>query len=79
MTQISVLRRAKPTEVVAKPFPHLVLENALPQDLYDELARTLPSRTEIGITETRNNRHWDYRARQAAFRPRAMSTPRWCF
>jgi hypothetical protein len=31
-----------PLEVLLDPFPHVIVENALPQDLYDQLAKSYP-------------------------------------
>lgn len=39
----SVLSRAQPTDVRLDPFPHLVIKNALPEDIADRLAVEFPS------------------------------------
>lgn len=75
MNPLSVLQRATAGDVVSDPFPHLVIENALPQDLYDELARTLPGREEMGIAEARSNTRWNYPAREAVKNEKL--TPMW--
>ncbi len=41
---MSVLARASRADVALDPFPHLVLDDALDADLYEELVRTLPPR-----------------------------------
>ena len=38
----SILAKATPADVVAEPFPHLVLHDALDEDVYEELARQFP-------------------------------------
>ena len=72
---ISVLQRATSADVVSDPFPYLVIENALPQELYDELARTLPTREQMGIAEARSNTRWNYPARHAV--ANEALTPLW--
>ena len=42
-SRLSVLRKAKPSDVRLKPFPHLAITNCLDADLYSELSRTYPS------------------------------------
>jgi hypothetical protein len=37
----------KVSRVFKEPFPHIVIENALKRDFYDELVRTQPSPEEI--------------------------------
>jgi|SoiMethySBSTD1v2_1073268.scaffolds.fasta_scaffold00086_31 hypothetical protein len=43
LTAVSLLQRASNDHLVTEPFPHLVIEDALPAAYYDDLARTLPS------------------------------------
>lgn len=43
MSTLSLLQRVSSDCVIDVPFPHVVVENALPSDLYDELARALPA------------------------------------
>ena len=38
----SILGRARAVDIVEDPYPHLLLHDALPQDLYDELAAGFP-------------------------------------
>jgi len=42
-SRLSVLRKAKPSDVRLKPFPYLAITNCLDIDLYSELSRTYPS------------------------------------
>lgn len=58
----SVLQRATRAHVKTDPFPHLVLENALPQELYDELAASFPSASALGVDLRKNNTRWNYHA-----------------
>jgi 2-oxoglutarate-Fe(II)-dependent oxygenase superfamily protein len=39
---ISILQRVTPSDFSLDPFPHLVIRNALPQDLFDSLMETFP-------------------------------------
>jgi hypothetical protein len=39
----SLLDKARPEDIVTDPFPHLVIEDAWPADLYDRLLATRPS------------------------------------
>lgn len=47
-----VLERARSADIRLTPFPHLVLENALPQDLYDRLQATKP---DFGLAAKRDH------------------------
>ena len=39
---LSILQQATPAHVSTDPFPHIVIEDALPEDLYADLARAFP-------------------------------------
>jgi hypothetical protein len=57
---LSVLQNARKSDTRANPFPYIVLDNPLPTDLYEELARNFPSPDAMGIVETANNQRWNY-------------------
>jgi len=59
---LSLLQRA--TDVVREPYPHIIVENALPSGLYDELAESFPQPSAMEVDPTGNNRRWDYPARK---------------
>ena len=40
---LSVLQNFKETNFFLDPFPHIVIENALPEKLYNELSDTYPT------------------------------------
>lgn len=40
---LSVLQKATAADVRRDPFPHLILENALPEDLYAALEASFPA------------------------------------
>ena len=40
---ISMLGRARRHDIVTEPFPHIVVEDALPADYYRQLAAEYPS------------------------------------
>jgi hypothetical protein len=42
-SKLSILRKAKVSDVRLSPFPHIVINDCLDRDLYDELSRTYPS------------------------------------
>ncbi|MDF3215971.1 hypothetical protein EN962_24305 [Mesorhizobium sp. M7A.F.Ca.CA.001.09.2.1] len=59
---LSVLQRATKADVRSEPFPHIILRDALPLDLYQELAGTFPAPETLEIDTRRNNTRWDYEA-----------------
>ncbi|CCV10359.1 hypothetical protein [Mesorhizobium sp. STM 4661] len=62
--QLSVLQRATKDDVRSSPFPHIVLKDALPKDLYRELEAQFPSPETLKIDGSKNNSRWDYEARK---------------
>lgn len=40
---LSVVQKARSSDIASDPYPHIVIENALPQSLYDQLAAEFPS------------------------------------
>ena len=51
------------------PFPYLVVDQALPLELYNELARSFPSTWRLGIFNSKNNRRWNYTNAKARGNP----------
>ena len=43
----SVLRKVSKAEVVTEPFPHVLVKNCLPKEVYDQLASTYPDYRQI--------------------------------
>lgn len=68
---LSVLQNATASDVRTDPYPFLVKRNALPDDLYDELAASYPSSEAMNVDTAANNQRWDYPARKV-FSNRAM-------
>lgn len=66
MESLSVLQRASAESLQLDPFPHVVIPNALPESLYNELVEALPPLSTLGIDETRNNARWDVAAKEVA-------------
>ena len=63
MTQsLSVLQRATKADVRTDPFPHLVIDRALPEDLYQQLVAINPRPKALGVDETKNNKRWTHSA-----------------
>jgi hypothetical protein len=65
MRSLSVLQNARKSDVKQTPFPHIVLDHALPAEIYAELVRTFPPLIFMGIFKNSNNRRWNYAHRQA--------------
>ena len=75
---ISLLNKAKKSDLITDPFPYLVIENALDDDLYEELSLSYPSDEHImGDDEAalmRNNVRYQITARNAIRRKRKKRT-----
>lgn len=61
---LSILQRATAADLQLDPFPHVVIPNALPDDLYAELEASFPSPEAMGIKADRNNHRWNYASRK---------------
>jgi hypothetical protein len=61
---LSVLQRATAADLQLDPYPHIVIPNALPDDLYAELEASFPSPQSIGIKTDLNNDRWNYSSRK---------------
>jgi hypothetical protein len=55
-TSLSLLQTINRSQVLTEPFPHVVIENALPDELHTELRRTFPSRHTLGVNIGQNER-----------------------
>ncbi len=54
---LSILQKTTPEAIEPDPFPHLHIENALPQELYDDLASSYPAMEKIvGARPLENNK-----------------------
>jgi hypothetical protein len=58
--RLSVLQNARKHHIRAKPFPHIVLDDALPKDLYETLLDSFPSPDDLCIVQSANNKRWDF-------------------
>jgi len=66
----SILEKATPADVIAEPFPHLVLEEALDAGLYEELARQFPpAKVLVDGREPASNAYYHFKARRALGNP----------
>ena len=65
-SSLSLLQRATPSSVQRDPFPYLVIEDALPADLYEKLAGAFPAPGVMGKDQDSSNTRWDYAARKVA-------------
>ncbi len=61
-TSLSVLQNAKNADVNFRPFPHIVIKNALPASLCDELIKSYPSLEALEIEKHKSNMRWSYPA-----------------
>ena len=67
-SSFSVLRNARKSDVRLHPYPHVVIENCLPDDVYEELEKFYPNYEDIvqiakpGRTSIASNRRVDLRA-----------------
>lgn len=66
---LSVLGRARAADVCFEPFPHLIIDNALPDDVYAELSAAFPPESVLGIDSGQDNKRWDYGPRSVAANP----------
>lgn len=53
---LSLFQKVNSNHVTLDPFPHLVIENALPEELHQELRHTFPSIETLGLTLGQNQR-----------------------
>jgi len=60
---ISLLAKAKKEDVKTFPYPYIVIENVLNDDLYKELEQSYPSDTEIGGANLENNTRYQLSAK----------------
>ncbi len=66
---LSVLRRAQASDVVANPYPFVVVHDALPNDLCDALITDYPPLDILGVDATQNNSRWSIPAPDASQNP----------
>lgn len=62
MEQLSLLQRVTSADIQSFPFPHIIVPNALPSELHDELRTSFPSPGKLGIDSTQNNYRWSTKA-----------------
>lgn len=64
-SKLSILAKVSPSDIVAEPFPHVVVHDALDNDLYEELEKTYPDFTTIvGQQKILNNMRYQIAASQ---------------
>jgi hypothetical protein len=54
----SVLRRARAADVVVDPFPYIVIDDALPDEICDALIAQYPPLDALAVDATENNSRW---------------------
>ncbi len=62
---LSILQKAKAENVVKNPYPHIVIENALPDDLYSSLLKSRPYWWQIAPEKYEQNARYDLPAHRA--------------
>ena len=60
---LSLLQNYKVEDLRVNPFPYLVIENALPDSICEELLSTYPSPESQGVDQSQNNLRWSTKAR----------------
>ena len=59
---LSVLQNAKTSAVAGSPYPYIVIPDALPAELCEQLIAGYPPTGELGVDTGRNNARWSYPA-----------------
>ena len=62
-SRLSVLQSCTSRDVVLEPFPHIVIKNALPLDLVEELVSQYPDLGILGVDKSIDNKRWSTPAR----------------
>lgn len=60
---LSLLQGFNPSDLYRDPFPHVIVKNALPTRICDELRSSFPSLESQGVDPTANNKRWSTPAR----------------
>jgi hypothetical protein len=60
---LSLLQRVTVSDIQLDPFPHVVVEDALPGDLCDQLRASYPSLESQGVDASADNLRWSTKAR----------------
>jgi hypothetical protein len=60
--QLSVLSQFQSSHLRIKPYPHLIIPNALEPRIADALRTEFPEPSTLGIDESCSNQRWDYSA-----------------
>ena len=47
MNKFNLLQKAKKTNIVLNPYPHIIIEDALPEDVYEQLSDEFPETADI--------------------------------
>lgn len=66
MPSLSVLQKARQSDVHLDPFPYLVIRDALPADLCERLIASYPALPAMDVNLARNNARWSYPTHKVA-------------
>ncbi len=60
---LSLLQNVSGSDVLEDPFPHVVVENALPDAIHEQLRESFPHPSLMGINHSSDNQRWSIMAR----------------
>ena len=69
MKHLSVLSRFESTMFKLHPYPHVIINNALPIEIANALRDEFPSPVEVGCDNSKNNSRWSYGASEIKDNP----------
>lgn len=59
---LSLLQNVAESDVLEDPFPHVVVENALPDAIHEQIRESFPDPSLMGIDSSSNNKRWSIMA-----------------
>jgi hypothetical protein len=62
-TNLSLFQKLTKDDVIASPFPHIVLNHALPDLLHEQLRHDFPALENLGVNSTLNNHRYSIKAK----------------
>jgi len=62
MSEFSVLGRFTTSHLRTEPFPHIHIENAVPEEIANQLLEEYPPQEVLGLRRLQNNARWSYSA-----------------
>lgn len=62
-THLSLFQNVSSVDVIDDPYPHVVVQDALPDALHSELRKTFPEPETVGVDSRMDNQRWSIMAR----------------